>query len=134
MGRWQGFRSREISAQPRFSVFSPSSAHSCCTFQLAELIHTPPSLMTLISAKDEPKQKAPKEKKAHLWAPPPQHNFLKNWQRNIALRRKQQEALSGEQGGPGSRLASVWHQGSAVSFLSLYLSRACLFYSLPSVS
>ncbi|XP_008516205.2 MYCBP-associated protein isoform X1 [Equus przewalskii] len=62
--------------------------------QLAELIHTPPSLMTLISAKDEPKQKAPKEKKAHLWAPPPQHNFLKNWQRNIALRRKQQEALS----------------------------------------
>ncbi|XP_014646304.1 PREDICTED: LOW QUALITY PROTEIN: MYCBP-associated protein [Ceratotherium simum simum] len=62
--------------------------------QLAELIHTPPCLMTLISAKEELKQKAPKEEKAHPWAPPRQHNFLKNWQRNIALRKKQQEALS----------------------------------------
>ncbi|XP_057571147.1 MYCBP-associated protein isoform X5 [Hippopotamus amphibius kiboko] len=63
--------------------------------QLAELIPTPPCLMTLISAKEEPKQEAPKEEKAHpLWAPPPQHNFLKNWQRNIALRKKQQETLS----------------------------------------
>ncbi|XP_029068677.1 MYCBP-associated protein isoform X3 [Monodon monoceros] len=63
--------------------------------QLAELIHTPPCLMTLISAKEEPKQEAPKEEKAHPpWAPPLQHNFLKNWQRHIALRKKQQEALS----------------------------------------
>ncbi|XP_054946420.1 MYCBP-associated protein isoform X5 [Physeter macrocephalus] len=63
--------------------------------QLAELIHTPPCLMTLISAKEEPKQEAPKGEKAHPpWAPPLQHNFLKNWQRNIALRKKQQETLS----------------------------------------
>ncbi|KAJ8785303.1 hypothetical protein J1605_007413 [Eschrichtius robustus] len=63
--------------------------------QLAELIHTPPCLMTLISAKEEPKQEAPEEEKAHPpWAPPLQHNFLKNWQRNIALRKKQQETLS----------------------------------------
>ncbi|KAB1266389.1 MYCBP-associated protein [Camelus dromedarius] len=51
--------------------------------------------MTFISAEEELKQEAPKEEKAHPpWAPPVQHNFLKNWQRNIALRRKQQEALS----------------------------------------
>ncbi|XP_077020852.1 MYCBP-associated protein isoform X2 [Tamandua tetradactyla] len=62
--------------------------------QLAELIRTPPCLMTLISAKEEPKQKSPKEEKTPLWAPPPQHNFLKNWQRNVALWKKQQEALS----------------------------------------
>ncbi|XP_042772309.1 MYCBP-associated protein isoform X3 [Panthera leo] len=64
--------------------------------QLAELIHTPPCLVTLISAKEEPKQKAPKEEKekAHPWAPPPQHNFLRNWRRNLALRKQQQEALS----------------------------------------
>ncbi|KAM8943049.1 MYCBP-associated protein isoform 1-T1 [Lycaon pictus] len=62
--------------------------------QLAELIHTPPGLVTLISAKKEPKQKAPEEKKAHPWAPPPQHNFLKNWQRNINLWKQQQEVLS----------------------------------------
>ncbi|XP_031790182.1 MYCBP-associated protein isoform X1 [Piliocolobus tephrosceles] len=62
--------------------------------RLAELIPTSTSLMTLISAKGESKQKAPKEEKRPPWAPPPQHNFLKNWQRNIALRKKQQEALS----------------------------------------
>ncbi|XP_059938261.1 MYCBP-associated protein isoform X1 [Mesoplodon densirostris] len=63
--------------------------------QLAERIHTPPCLMTLISAKEEAKQEAPEEEKAHPpWAPPLQHNFLKNWQRNIALRKKQQETLS----------------------------------------
>ncbi|XP_024429133.3 MYCBP-associated protein isoform X2 [Desmodus rotundus] len=62
--------------------------------QLAELIHTPPSPMTLISATEEPKQKAPKEAKAPLWAPAPQHNFMKNWQRNLALWKRQQEALS----------------------------------------
>nr|XP_045231968.1 MYCBP-associated protein isoform X7 [Macaca fascicularis] len=62
--------------------------------RLAELIPTSPCLMTLISAKGESKQKAPKEEKRPPWAPPPQHNFLKNWQRNIALRKKQQEALS----------------------------------------
>uniref|UniRef100_A0A4X1UX58 MYCBP associated protein n=1 Tax=Sus scrofa TaxID=9823 RepID=A0A4X1UX58_PIG len=63
--------------------------------ELVELIHTPPCLMTLISDTEEPKREAPKEEKAHPpWAPPPQHNFLKNWQRNIALWKKQQEALS----------------------------------------
>ncbi|KAM5212385.1 MYCBP-associated protein isoform 1-T2 [Hipposideros larvatus] len=62
--------------------------------QLAELIHTPSCLMTLISATEEQKQTAPKEEKAHPWAPPPQHNFLKNWQRHVALRKRQQEALS----------------------------------------
>ncbi|KAF6095587.1 MYCBP associated protein [Phyllostomus discolor] len=62
--------------------------------QLAELIHTPPSLMTLIPATEEPKQKAPKEEKASLWAPAPQHNFMRNWQRNLALWKRQQEALS----------------------------------------
>ena len=58
--------------------------------------------MTLISDTEEPKREAPKEEKAHPpWAPPPQHNFLKNWQRNIALWKKQQEALSGEQSRQG---------------------------------
>ena len=55
--------------------------------------------MTLISATEEPKQKAPKEAKAPLWAPAPQHNFMKNWQRNLALWKRQQEALSGKQRG-----------------------------------
>lgn len=63
--------------------------------QLAELIHTLPSMKsTLISATEELKQKAPKEEKAHPWAPPPQHNFMKNWQRNLALWKRQREALS----------------------------------------
>lgn len=63
--------------------------------------------MTLMSTKEEPKQEAPKEEKAHPpWVPPLQHNFLKNWQRNIALRKKQQETLSGEQGGQDTCLAS----------------------------
>uniref|UniRef100_G1P518 MYCBP associated protein n=1 Tax=Myotis lucifugus TaxID=59463 RepID=G1P518_MYOLU len=62
--------------------------------ELAELIHTPPCLMTLDSAAEEPKQEAPKEEKPPPWAPPPQHNFMKNWQRNLALWKRQQEALS----------------------------------------
>uniref|UniRef100_A0A8C0WEP6 MYCBP-associated protein n=1 Tax=Castor canadensis TaxID=51338 RepID=A0A8C0WEP6_CASCN len=62
--------------------------------QLAELIQTQPCLMTFITAKEEPKQRAPKEKKRPPWAPPPQHNFLKNWQHHLTLRKKQQEALS----------------------------------------
>ncbi|XP_008569045.1 PREDICTED: MYCBP-associated protein [Galeopterus variegatus] len=62
--------------------------------QLAKLIHTPPCLMALLSAKEDSEQKAPKEEKRYPWAPPPQHNFLKNWQRHITLRKRQQEALS----------------------------------------
>uniref|UniRef100_A0A2K6T049 MYCBP associated protein n=1 Tax=Saimiri boliviensis boliviensis TaxID=39432 RepID=A0A2K6T049_SAIBB len=77
--------------------------------QLAELIPTSPCLMTLISAKEESKQKAPKEEKRPPWAPPPQHNFLKNWQRNIALRKKQQEALSEHLKKPVSEL--LMHTG-----------------------
>uniref|UniRef100_A0A8C9A0J3 MYCBP associated protein n=1 Tax=Prolemur simus TaxID=1328070 RepID=A0A8C9A0J3_PROSS len=64
--------------------------------QLAQLIPASPCLLTLISAGEEPKHKAPKEEKRPPWAPPHQHNFLKNWQRNITLWKKQQEALSGE--------------------------------------
>ncbi|XP_073739852.1 MYCBP-associated protein isoform X4 [Callorhinus ursinus] len=62
-----------------------------------------------MSAKEEPKQKAPKEEKAHPWAPPPQHNFLKNWQRHVALRKKQQEALSERLKKPVSEL--LMHTG-----------------------
>ncbi|XDA80746.1 hypothetical protein R6Z07F_010731 [Ovis aries] len=80
--------------------------------QLAELIHTPPCLMTLISTEEEPKQETPKEEKAHPpWVPPVQHNFLKNWQRNIALRKKQQEALSERLKKPVSEL--LMHTGEA---------------------
>lgn len=100
-------RPGDVSAWRRPHTCSLPSAHSPCTLQLAELIRSPPGLVTLISAKEEPKQKAPKEKKPHPWAPPPQHNFLKNWQRHIALRKKQQEALSGEPSGQGSRRASA---------------------------
>ncbi|XP_045442055.1 MYCBP-associated protein isoform X2 [Pipistrellus kuhlii] len=62
--------------------------------ELAELIHTPPCLMTLTPVAEEPKQEAPKEEKPPLWAPPAQQNFMKNWQRNLALWKRQQEALS----------------------------------------
>jgi hypothetical protein len=66
--------------------------------------------MTFITAKEEPKQRAPKEKKRPPWAPPPQHNFLKNWQHHLTLRKKQQEALSGEQSrqGPMPGLHLAW--------------------------
>ncbi|KAG3269239.1 MYCBP associated protein, transcript variant X1 [Ictidomys tridecemlineatus] len=77
--------------------------------QLAELIHIPPSLMTLISAKEEPQQKDLKEEKRHPWVPPPQQNFLKNWQRHITLRKKQQEALSEHLKKPVSEL--LMHSG-----------------------
>ena len=108
----------EKSAQPHCHAF-PGPPHSHCSFQLAELIHTPPCLMTLISTKEEPKQEAPKEEKAHPpWVPPLQHNFLKNWQRNIALRKKQQETLSGEQGGQDACLASLGTEALLLCFFS----------------
>lgn len=53
--------------------------------------------MNIIPTTEELKDRSHKEEKTPLWAPPPQHNFLKNWQRNLALRKKQQEVLSGEQ-------------------------------------
>nr|XP_045013862.1 MYCBP-associated protein isoform X2 [Jaculus jaculus] len=62
--------------------------------QLAELMHTQPCVMTLISAKAEPKPKVQKDEKRPPWAPPPQHNFLKNWKRHVSGWKKQQEALS----------------------------------------
>ncbi|XP_045155718.1 MYCBP-associated protein isoform X3 [Echinops telfairi] len=78
--------------------------------QLANLIQTPPCLMTLLLEGEEPKpKKSPQAKKAHLWAPAAQHNFLKNWRRNLALRKKQQEALSGHLGKPVSKL--LMHSG-----------------------
>lgn len=98
MGAQQGFRPREVSARPQLSA-SHHPPHTPCAFQLAELIHTPPCLMTLAPAADEPKQEAPKEEKPPPWAPPPQNNFMKNWQRNLALWKRQQEALSSEQRG-----------------------------------
>ncbi|XP_008046671.1 MYCBP-associated protein [Carlito syrichta] len=79
--------------------------------QLAKLIPSTPCLMTLISAKEKSKQKAPKEEKRHPWAPPTQHNFLKNWQRNITLRKKQQEALSEHLQKPVGEL--LMHTGEA---------------------
>lgn len=68
-----------------------------CVLQLADLIRISPCVMDIIPTKEELKEMSYKEEKTPLWAPPPQHNFLKNWQRNLALRKKQQEVLSGEQ-------------------------------------
>ncbi|XP_075847162.1 MYCBP-associated protein isoform X3 [Microtus pennsylvanicus] len=79
--------------------------------QLAKLIHTQPCLMTLISAKEEPKPKAPKEEKRPPWAPRLQHNFLKNWRRHIALWKKQQQVLSEHLKKPTSEL--LMHMGES---------------------
>ncbi|XP_059991350.1 MYCBP-associated protein isoform X1 [Lagenorhynchus albirostris] len=97
--------------------------------QLAELIHTPPCLMTLISAKEEPKQEAPKEEKAHPpWAPPLQHNFLKNWQRHVALRKKQQETLSERLKKPVGEL--LMHMGE--TYRKIQEERELLDRTLPA--
>lgn len=80
------------------------SPHTALPPQLAKLIHVSPCTMNLMSTEAELKDGAPKEDKAL----PAQHNFLRNWQRNLALRKKQQEALSGEQRPPGSSLATGW--------------------------
>ncbi|XP_033618876.1 MYCBP-associated protein isoform X3 [Fukomys damarensis] len=77
--------------------------------QLAELIRVPPCLVTLISAGEEPTPKAPKREKRLPRAPPPQHNFLKHWQRHVALQKKQQEALSKHLKKPVSQL--LMHSG-----------------------
>ncbi|XP_006833711.1 PREDICTED: MYCBP-associated protein [Chrysochloris asiatica] len=97
--------------------------------QLAELIHTPPCLMTLISEQEEPTQKeTPKAKKAHLWAPPSQHNFLENWRRNIALRKKQQKALSEHLKKPVSEL--LMHTGE--TYRQIQEERECIDRALPT--
>ncbi|XP_049717069.1 MYCBP-associated protein isoform X1 [Elephas maximus indicus] len=96
--------------------------------QLAELIHTSPCLMALISAKEEPKQKKPKAEKEHLWVPPPQHNFLKNWRRNITLRKKQQEALSEHLKKPVSEL--LMHTGE--TYRQIQEERELIDRALPT--
>ncbi|GAB1296681.1 MYCBP-associated protein [Apodemus speciosus] len=96
--------------------------------QLAKLIHIQPCLMTLISAKEEPKPKSPKEEKRPPWAPPPQHNFLKNWRRHIAMRKKQQEALSEHLKKPASEL--LMHTGE--SYRRIQEERELIDRALPT--
>ncbi|XP_031209183.1 MYCBP-associated protein isoform X2 [Mastomys coucha] len=96
--------------------------------QLAKLIHIQPCLMTLISAKEEPKPKPPKEEKRPPWAPPPQHNFLKNWRRHIALRKKQQEALSEHLKKPANEL--LMHTGE--SYRKIQEEREVIDRALPT--
>ncbi|XP_051014287.1 MYCBP-associated protein [Acomys russatus] len=97
--------------------------------QLAKLIRTQPCLMTLISAKEEPKPKAPKEEeKRPLWAPPLQHNFLRNWRRHIALWKKQQEALSEYLKKPASEL--LMHSGE--SYRKIQEERELIDRALPT--
>ncbi|XP_052051990.1 MYCBP-associated protein [Apodemus sylvaticus] len=96
--------------------------------QLAKLIQIQPCLMTLISAKEEPKPRAPKEEKRPPWAPPPQHNFLKNWKRHIALRKKQQEALSEHLKKPASEL--LMHTGE--SYRKIQEERELIDRALPT--
>ncbi|XP_013374538.1 PREDICTED: MYCBP-associated protein isoform X3 [Chinchilla lanigera] len=95
--------------------------------QLAELICTPPSLMTLISATEEPTPKAPKEKQQPQ-APPPQHNFLTHWQWHVALRKKQQEALSKHLKKPVSEL--LMHSGE--TYRQIQEERECIDRWLPT--
>ncbi|KAM6163616.1 MYCBP-associated protein [Rhynchocyon petersi] len=97
--------------------------------KLAEQIVTPPCLVTLISAKDEPKPKKPcKAEKAHLWTPSLQHNFLKNWQHHIALRKKQQEALSERLKKPVGEL--LMHAGE--TYRQIQEERECIDRALPT--
>nr|XP_048302893.1 MYCBP-associated protein isoform X4 [Myodes glareolus] len=96
--------------------------------QLAKLIHIQPCLMTLISAKEEPKPKAPKEEKRPPWAPPLQHNFLKNWRRHIALWKKQQQVLSEHLKKPTSEL--LMHAGE--SYRRIQEERELIDRALPT--
>lgn len=96
--------------------------------QLAKLIHIQPCLMTLISAKEEPKSKAPKEEKRPPWAPPLQHNFLKNWRRHISLWKKQQQVLSEHLKKPASEL--LMHAGE--SYRRIQEERELIDRALPT--
>ncbi|XP_012973047.1 MYCBP-associated protein isoform X2 [Mesocricetus auratus] len=96
--------------------------------QLAKLVHIQPCLMTLISAKEEPKPKAPKEEKRPPWAPPLQHNFLKNWRRHVALWKKQQEVLSEHLKKPVSEL--LMHAGE--SYRKIQEERELIDRALPT--
>nr|XP_034361435.1 MYCBP-associated protein isoform X2 [Arvicanthis niloticus] len=84
--------------------------------------------MTLISAKEEPKPKPPKEEKRPPWAPPLQHNFLKNWRRHIALRKKQQEALSEHLKKPANEL--LMHTGE--TYRKIQEEREVIDRALPT--
>ncbi|XP_027291700.1 MYCBP-associated protein isoform X1 [Cricetulus griseus] len=96
--------------------------------QLAKLIHIQPCLMTLISAKEESKPKSPKEVKRPPWAPPLQHNFLKNWRRHVALWKKQQEVLSEHLKKPVSEL--LMHTGE--SYRKIQEERQLIDRALPT--
>ncbi|XP_051852576.1 MYCBP-associated protein [Antechinus flavipes] len=62
--------------------------------RLAEMISDTTGMESVIlSVPEEPKKK-PRKVKVELWQPPSQHKSLKNWKRNMTLRKKQQEVLS----------------------------------------
>ncbi|XP_036611502.1 MYCBP-associated protein [Trichosurus vulpecula] len=62
--------------------------------KLAEMIPETTGVDSVIIAVPEEPKKQPKKEKVDLWVPPSQHKSLKNWKRNMTLRKKQQEALS----------------------------------------
>uniref|UniRef100_F6V6K7 MYCBP associated protein n=1 Tax=Ornithorhynchus anatinus TaxID=9258 RepID=F6V6K7_ORNAN len=70
--------------------------------KLAEMISEPPSLDGLILIPEKMSSKG--GKKAELRPLPTQHRALQNWQRNMALRRKQQDTLCKRLGKPASEL------------------------------
>ncbi|XP_012582153.1 PREDICTED: MYCBP-associated protein [Condylura cristata] len=84
--------------------------------------------MTLISAKEEPQQKAPESAKTPPQALSPQHNFLRNWQHNIALRKRQQLALSERLKKPVSDL--LMHAGD--TYRQIQEERELLDRALPT--
>ncbi|XP_023419618.2 MYCBP-associated protein isoform X1 [Cavia porcellus] len=96
--------------------------------RLAELIRTPPSVTTLISAREEPTPEVPKQQERHPWARPPQQNFLKHWRRHLALRKKQQEALSEHLKKPVSEL--LMHSGE--TYRQIQEQRECINRWLPT--
>ncbi|XP_072502734.1 MYCBP-associated protein isoform X1 [Notamacropus eugenii] len=62
--------------------------------ELAEMIPETTGVDSVIIAVPEEPKKQPKKEKVDLWLPPAQHKSLKNWKRNMTLRKKQQEVLS----------------------------------------
>ncbi|XP_043856091.1 LOW QUALITY PROTEIN: MYCBP-associated protein [Dromiciops gliroides] len=62
--------------------------------ELADMIPDTTGMDSVIVAIPEEPKKQPKKEKVNLWLPPSQHKSLRNWKRNMTLRKKQQEALS----------------------------------------
>uniref|UniRef100_A0A4X2M3Q6 MYCBP associated protein n=1 Tax=Vombatus ursinus TaxID=29139 RepID=A0A4X2M3Q6_VOMUR len=62
--------------------------------ELAKMIPDTAGVDNVIIAVPEEPKKQPKKEKVDLWLPPSQHKSLKNWKRNMTLRKKQQECLS----------------------------------------